>query len=168
MGKKKRGHYCRQCGRTRPNEKFSGKGHRQHICKDCKRKGKQVNRPQVDNYDRELNKLNKAVRNGLILYTRRSSFFLFEYQKQRYVTRDDFESEIFWYNPSSTKRFQLEDSLLPSQPLLEVLFKNFYEVMECGFIVDYDDFYLEEECLDIPKNRRLHLEVIASIKNLER
>ena len=32
------GHYCRVCGRNRPNEKFSGKGHRNHICKDCSRK----------------------------------------------------------------------------------------------------------------------------------
>ena len=31
------GHYCRICGRTRANEKFSGKGHRNHICKDCAR-----------------------------------------------------------------------------------------------------------------------------------
>lgn len=29
------GHYCRICGRTRPNEKFSGKGHRIHVCKEC-------------------------------------------------------------------------------------------------------------------------------------
>ena len=31
------GYYCRICGRTRPNEKFSGKGHRDHVCKDCTR-----------------------------------------------------------------------------------------------------------------------------------
>ena len=31
------GHYCRICGRTRANEKFSGRGHRDHICKDCQR-----------------------------------------------------------------------------------------------------------------------------------
>ena len=35
-----RGHYCRICRRTRPNEKFSGKGHRNHICKDCARRPK--------------------------------------------------------------------------------------------------------------------------------
>ena len=29
------GHYCNICGRSRPNEKFTGKGHRNHICKDC-------------------------------------------------------------------------------------------------------------------------------------
>jgi mannose-6-phosphate isomerase-like protein (cupin superfamily) len=36
--KKKRkqpGHYCWRCGRRRANEKFSGKGHAKHICKDC-------------------------------------------------------------------------------------------------------------------------------------
>jgi hypothetical protein len=29
------GHYCRMCGRERPNEQFSGKGHRIHLCKRC-------------------------------------------------------------------------------------------------------------------------------------
>ncbi len=38
--KKYRGHYCRICRRSHPNEKFSGKGHRNHICKDCARKPK--------------------------------------------------------------------------------------------------------------------------------
>ena len=28
-------HYCHICGRYRSNEKFTGKGHRDHICKDC-------------------------------------------------------------------------------------------------------------------------------------
>jgi len=41
MSKKKgQGHYCRVCGRHRANEKFSGKGHAQHICKDCAREQK--------------------------------------------------------------------------------------------------------------------------------
>jgi len=29
------GHYCRICGRERPNEQFSGKGHRIHVCMRC-------------------------------------------------------------------------------------------------------------------------------------
>ena len=28
-------HYCRGCGRMRPNEAFSGNGHKRHICKKC-------------------------------------------------------------------------------------------------------------------------------------
>lgn len=35
------GHYCRICGRTRPNEAFSGKGHRICVCKKCSRKPKE-------------------------------------------------------------------------------------------------------------------------------
>ena len=31
------GHYCRICGRSRPNERFSGKGHRIHVCKACQK-----------------------------------------------------------------------------------------------------------------------------------
>ncbi|MEG1660789.1 MAG: hypothetical protein RR304_09540 [Bacteroides sp.] len=33
--KKQQGHYCRICGENKANEKFSGKGHTQHICKTC-------------------------------------------------------------------------------------------------------------------------------------
>ena len=31
------GHYCWVCGRTRANERFSGRGHARHICRDCQR-----------------------------------------------------------------------------------------------------------------------------------
>lgn len=31
------GHWCRICGRIRGNERFSGKGHKQHICNQCAR-----------------------------------------------------------------------------------------------------------------------------------
>ena len=34
---KRSGHYCWMCGRMRPNEAFSGKGHSQHLCKQCVR-----------------------------------------------------------------------------------------------------------------------------------
>lgn len=33
--KKQQGHYCRICGEYKANEKFSGKGHAAHICKNC-------------------------------------------------------------------------------------------------------------------------------------
>lgn len=33
--KKHQGHYCRICGEYKANEKFSGKGHARHICKQC-------------------------------------------------------------------------------------------------------------------------------------
>lgn len=43
------GNYCRICGRTRANEKFSGKGHKNHICKDCSGKsGKKAKRKNLN------------------------------------------------------------------------------------------------------------------------
>lgn len=35
------GHYCKICERTRANEKFSGKGNKKNVCKDCSKKPKQ-------------------------------------------------------------------------------------------------------------------------------
>ncbi len=35
------GHYCRICGAIRPNEKFSGKGHKIHVCRKCELKPKE-------------------------------------------------------------------------------------------------------------------------------
>lgn len=32
---KKQGRYCKVCGMYKANEKFSGKGHAAHICKEC-------------------------------------------------------------------------------------------------------------------------------------
>ena len=37
MSRKKRGHFCWCCGCTRPNERFSGRGHARHICRECAR-----------------------------------------------------------------------------------------------------------------------------------
>lgn len=35
MAKKHKGHYCKNCDEYKSNESFSGKGHAQHICKEC-------------------------------------------------------------------------------------------------------------------------------------
>lgn len=31
------GYGCRICGRRRPNEAFSGRGRRDHVCKECQK-----------------------------------------------------------------------------------------------------------------------------------
>src|SRR5262249_31836067 len=36
---KRRGHFCWCCGRIRPNEMFSGRGHARHLCRDCAKLG---------------------------------------------------------------------------------------------------------------------------------
>src|SRR5262245_18811641 len=39
--KRYRGRYCWCCDRIRANERFSGKGHARHLCRDCARLGKE-------------------------------------------------------------------------------------------------------------------------------
>jgi hypothetical protein len=54
--KKRRGHYCRICGNLKPNEAFSGKGHRNHICKKCARLPKEK-REEIEYKDEIFNYL---------------------------------------------------------------------------------------------------------------
>jgi hypothetical protein len=42
------GHYCRICGGERPNEQFSGKGRKIHVCKRCQAKPKAERRAIED------------------------------------------------------------------------------------------------------------------------
>ena len=71
--KKHSGHYCRICGRLRPNEAFSGKGHRTHVCKKCahlpKEKREEIEyKDEIFNYlrqshisDRNMSRLRKLA-----------------------------------------------------------------------------------------------------------
>jgi hypothetical protein len=52
-------HYCRICDRCRANEKFSGRGHRDHICKDCQRLPREE-RDRIDRLDEVDNFLNQS------------------------------------------------------------------------------------------------------------
>ena len=48
MTKITKGHYCKICGEYKSNESFSGKGHAQHICKECMGEMKKGNKKVLD------------------------------------------------------------------------------------------------------------------------
>ena len=56
MGNRK-GHYCIVCGKVKSNESFSGKGHSQHICKNCFKKP-----PEKRSEEIAINKINKLYK----------------------------------------------------------------------------------------------------------
>jgi ribosome-binding protein aMBF1 (putative translation factor) len=56
-------HYCRICGRYRANEKFSGKGHATHVCKDCMKLPK-VERQHIEERDEISRFLNQSNISG--------------------------------------------------------------------------------------------------------
>jgi len=45
------GHYCKICGRTRANERFSGKGHKNNICKSCSGKSRKRGKNNISQED---------------------------------------------------------------------------------------------------------------------
>ena len=59
MMKKLRGHYCRICSNRKPNEAFSGKGHRTHVCKKCARLPKEK-QEEIKCKDEILNYLHQS------------------------------------------------------------------------------------------------------------
>ena len=53
------GHYCRICGRSKPNEKFSGKGHKNHVCKNCTKKPKEE-RNKIEHKEEIINFMSQS------------------------------------------------------------------------------------------------------------
>ena len=68
--RKRPGHYCWACDRLRPNEKFSGRGHARHLCRDCAKLG-----AEELAYRQVLSNLERCVTwEGIIPRKRRKSF----------------------------------------------------------------------------------------------
>lgn len=86
MKKKRCGHYCFMCGRYRANEKFSGKGHRKHICKDCQRKGKTEELHL--NVQSTHNPFIKQLKVKLIEITKIDGYIFFDINQKTYVIHD--------------------------------------------------------------------------------
>jgi len=84
MGKKKRyrGHYCWMCESILSNESFSGRGHRDHICKKCKKlpRAKRQEKMDQDFLFKEL------VRLGLI----------FDWGEVSYEDESEYDAEDEW------------------------------------------------------------------------
>lgn len=71
--KKRHGHYCWCCDRTRPNEQFSGKGHKRHLCRDCAQLGSE----ELE-YQQALHDMERCVgTSGRVFKKRRRQFDTF-------------------------------------------------------------------------------------------
>lgn len=59
------GHFCRICKRRRPNEAFSGKGHKTHLCKRCMQRpeAERLRIEQEDELDGYFGQSNVSAKN---------------------------------------------------------------------------------------------------------
>ena len=81
--KKPRGHFCWCCGRVRANERFSGRGHARHLCKECSKLGTEeiAYRQAVRDIDRLLDW------NGMVRRKQRKGFERFLFHANARVRR---------------------------------------------------------------------------------
>ena len=89
------GHYCRICGRTRANEKFSGKGHKNHVCKDCSGKSsKKANKNSLNEYAFDSQNIvasNEVPIESEYVYFEDNWFFEIDFAKQNVNDENDEE-----------------------------------------------------------------------------
>lgn len=78
--KKQQGHYCRICGEYKANEKFSGKGHAHHICKECQSLPKEVQMDMV--------RCNEVERTAFKFPMSRQDWELLEKYAQKYKDKE--------------------------------------------------------------------------------
>ncbi|HQU42561.1 MAG TPA: hypothetical protein PK867_07095 [Pirellulales bacterium] len=63
-----RGHYCWSCDRYRANERFSGRGHARHLCRECAKLG-----PEELSYRQHVRNIERCLTyEGLVRRKRRS------------------------------------------------------------------------------------------------
>lgn len=92
-GKREKGHYCKICGCHKANEKFTGKGHANHICKECQ----QLSAAQQS----EQQKLNRLERIAMRLYPSKDELN----QLERYAKKDS-SPEVREFAQDILERFQ--------------------------------------------------------------
>jgi len=79
--KRAQGHYCWACDRRRPNEKFSGRGHARHLCRECAKLG-----AEELAYRQARRNLERCMTwEGIIPRKRRKSFETFLDHKDRRI-----------------------------------------------------------------------------------
>ena len=148
MSKKRRkrragsGHYCWCCGRLRPNERFSGRGHRRHLCKDCSKLGKAelAFRQRVKNIDCTLDFGGRVRRN------RRAEL-------ERYLSHEDqrvreYAAEV--QQLAKERRRALRESL----DVEELEGERFIEASDSTAEVDPDPWLLDEPALESSDEER--------------
>ena len=166
MGNKQRGHYCYGCGRNRANEKFSEKGHRQHICKECKKAGidKIENTSPPEKHSEHY--YMKRIKNMLHLFHGNGSVLLFEYENGKYIMNTEPNFEIVQYQPRLEPPFLKADEFEESSNIRNTLL---LKQEGCTYMesMEYLDSYKGLEGIESPisKKQKRSIDVVLAIEN---
>jgi len=123
MAKKRQGHYCKICGKYKANEKFSGRGHAQHICKSCaplpivrKNELQRMNRVEqiaekLRPAKEEWDLLEKYSKNKKYPELQEYAGDVLEYHKQRRELRKPQIEEVLYSDLEDDMKEEIDDNL---------------------------------------------------------
>ena len=154
--KKQQGHYCRICGEYKANEKFSGRGHARHICKECQSLPEDVKADMV--------RCNEVERAAFKYPMSRQDWELLEKYAKKYK---DKESGQFAQDMLDMKR----GNHTPDEDMEEddALIEGIYEEESIPFAELGDDirYQLEELLADNINEFMIHKDYIPEGKELK-
>lgn len=149
--KKYKGHYCKVCGCCKSNESFTGKGHAQHICKECQ------SLPKDEQAD--MMRCNEVERAAFHFPMRRQDWELLEKYAKKYKDR---ESGQYAQDMLDMKRGNYASEA-------DDLSGKIYEIEETPFSdLDEDNRIAVEELLEDNINEfMIHKDYIPEGKDLQ-
>lgn len=165
MGK---GHFCYGCGENRPNEKFTGKGRKRHLCKECKKEGIDKIDFNVPSEKHSEHYYRKKVKNPLVLYHDIGFFLLFEYEKRKYILAPEPDFNIYQFLPDVAV-FIIAEEFKDSSNMWDASTSK----MEGSIHVDPLEYF--EACNDnsefippLPDRKKRFIDVVSALENIQR
>lgn len=157
MAKKKRqGHYCRICGEYKANEKFSGKGHARHICKECQ--------PLPEDVKADMVRCNEVERAAFKYPMSRQDWELLEKYASKYKDR---ESGRFAQDMLDMKRgnHTPDEDMDEDDDLTECIYEE--ETIPFADLEDDIRYQMEELLADNINEFMIHKDYIPEGKELD-
>lgn len=163
-----RGHFCYGCGENRPNEKFSGKGRKQRLCKECKKEGldKIDFNPPTEKHSEHY--YSRKVKNPLVLQHDIGFILLFEYKRSKYILAPEPDFNIYQFLPDLAV-FIIAEQFKDSFNMWDACASK----MEGSIRVEPEE-YLEafdgsdEFQLQLPDRKKRYLDVVSALENIQR
>lgn len=165
MSKKQKGHYCYGCGENLSNEKFSGKGHKQHICKECKKEGIHKIEQASSHEKHNEHYYMKKVKNILHLFHQNEVFLLFEYEGRKYIMETEHDFDIFQYQTGLEPPFLKAEEFEESSNIRTALFIK-QEGSDLIDSIEYLDSYEGLDGIEPPlsKKQKRFIGVVLAIE----
>jgi hypothetical protein len=153
-GELKVGHYCIICNEIKANEKFSGKGHRRHICKNCSKKGTQYLNEFKESQRRVQHYINN-VKSISMLYIEGEQYSIFKYKDSIYVAEGEQEElgDVYFYIKKENE-FLYSEEFSKSWDIREALLKRYYDMVDNSQYVDYEELVEIGACILTKRQRK--------------